>query len=410
MPTMIKTATPLLALTLALAAGSATPAIACPPPPAPDVVDVAQEDARPVVEVVFVLDTTGSMAGLIEGAKQTIWSIATEIARAEPTPTVRMGLVAYRDRSDDYVVRSYELTEDLDAMYTSLMTFAAGGGGDTPESVNEALNRAVTGFEWSDDPDALKLVYLVGDAPPHMDYQDDVPYMDSCTLALERGLIINTIQCGSITDTEPVWREIARRAEGGFIRVEQSGGAVVIETPFDAELASLGADLGATSVGYGDASEILAQARKREAAESLDEKTAAAPAADRAMYNASAAGARNAFGRQDLVADIASGTIELEAIPEEQLPEPMQAMTADERRAYVEGLAAQRAQVQAKIAELSSKRTAYQRERMSDRDADGFDRQIVGTLRDQARAKGLELPEPEADTAPDTETSTDTDA
>ena len=33
--------------------------------------------AKPVVEVAFVLDTTGSMGGLIEGAKRKIWSIAT---------------------------------------------------------------------------------------------------------------------------------------------------------------------------------------------------------------------------------------------------------------------------------------------------------------------------------------------
>src|SRR5262249_1120686 len=60
---------------------------------------------RPVVEVVFVLDTTGSMGPLIEGAKRKIWSIATTIIDCAPDADIRMGLVAYRDIGDDYVTR-----------------------------------------------------------------------------------------------------------------------------------------------------------------------------------------------------------------------------------------------------------------------------------------------------------------
>src|SRR4051812_24944923 len=71
-------------------------------------------DRKPQVEVVFCLDTTGSMSGLIDGAKQKIWSIVNQIASGRPNPEVKVGLVAYRDRGDAYVTQVYDLTTDLD--------------------------------------------------------------------------------------------------------------------------------------------------------------------------------------------------------------------------------------------------------------------------------------------------------
>src|SRR3979409_2610314 len=70
---------------------------------APAIAATAPASARPVVEVAFVLDTTGSMGPLIEGAKRKIWSIATSIVEANPDAAIRMGIVAYRHISDDYV-------------------------------------------------------------------------------------------------------------------------------------------------------------------------------------------------------------------------------------------------------------------------------------------------------------------
>ncbi len=131
---------------------------------------------KPKIDVVFVLDTTGSMSGLIDAAKEKIWSIATSMASAQPAPEIRIGLVAYRDRGDAYVTRVVDLSSDIDTMYATLMQFTADGGGDGPESVNQALNDAVTKMSWSQDANAYKVIFLVGDAPPHMDYQDDVKY------------------------------------------------------------------------------------------------------------------------------------------------------------------------------------------------------------------------------------------
>src|SRR5262249_32587260 len=86
--------------------------------------------AKPKIEVVFALDTTGSMTGLIEGAKRKIWSIANQIVSGKPLPEVKIGLVAYRDRGDEYVTRLTPLTADIDAIYARLSELRAAGGGD----------------------------------------------------------------------------------------------------------------------------------------------------------------------------------------------------------------------------------------------------------------------------------------
>src|SRR5215208_7213321 len=82
---------------------------------------------KPKVEVVFCLDTTGSMGGLIDGAKAKIWAICNQIAGGKPTPDLKVGLVAYRDKGDEYVTKVFDLTDDLDAIPTHLKTFKADG-------------------------------------------------------------------------------------------------------------------------------------------------------------------------------------------------------------------------------------------------------------------------------------------
>lgn len=96
----------------------------------------ATQSERPAVEVMFVLDTSSSMTGLIAAAKDKIWSTANTLTSAEPVPDIRMGLVGYRDRGDAYVTAFTPLSDDLDAVVARLMQFEAVGGGDTPESVN----------------------------------------------------------------------------------------------------------------------------------------------------------------------------------------------------------------------------------------------------------------------------------
>jgi uncharacterized protein YegL len=147
-------------------------------------VAIQQPAAR--LEMVFVLDTTGSMGALIDGAKQRIWGIVNEVMQ-ESHSSVRIGLVAYRDRGDEYVTKILPLTADLDRVYTTLMDYRANGGGDEAEDVRTALAEAVYKVNWSASAsDLSQIVFLVGDAPPHNDYTSASDTLISAAGALRK--------------------------------------------------------------------------------------------------------------------------------------------------------------------------------------------------------------------------------
>lgn len=354
---------------------------------------------RPRIEVVFVLDTTGSMGGLIEAAKEKIWSIASTMASAQPAPLIRMGLVAYRDRGDEYVTRVVDLSDDLDSVYASLMDFQADGGGDAPESVNRALYDAVHSISWSQDTGSYKAIFLVGDAPPHLDYQDDVKYPQIVADAMSHGIVVNTIQCGGEMETLDVWRRIAHLGNGSYFQVRQEGSAVAFTTPFDEMIAGLAAELDATRLYYGTDEEKLRQRARLEAAAKVHSESSAAAQARRGVFNVSPAGAANFLGDGELVEDVASGRVELSKIDTALLPEPLQALSPSELTAVVTEQAGKRAGLKRRIQELTAQRRDYLQAQVAVAGGAGasLDEKIYEAVRSQAAKKGFEYESATAD-------------
>ena len=357
----------------------------------PETVATIQSE-RPAVEVMFVLDTTSSMTGLIAAAKDKIWSIANTLAAADPTPDIRMGLVGYRDRGDAYVTVFTPLSSDLDAVYAQLMQLEAVGGGDTPESVNQALAEAVNRPLWSKRASVYRVIFLVGDAPPKMNYPDDVKYVLSCDRAARKDIVINTIQCGSMSATIPIWREIARRGGGRYFQVAPSGSAVLYETPYDAPLARLSRALDATRIYYGDADHRREMEARRATADTIYDAAKPAAVAKRTIFNSHAAGAKNFIGSQELVQAVKSGEKRLAEIPREQLPAALQRMNAAELGAHIEECSQERKTLQTTIKALAQKRQHYIAEQVkkeSDGGAQSLDAQIYTCIQAQAAKKGI---------------------
>ena len=358
----------------------------------PPIEHIVAPVGNPKVDVVFVLDTTGSMSGLIQTAKEKIWSIATTMASAQPTPEIRIGLVAYRDRGDHYVTKVVDLSDDLDSVYATLMDFQADGGGDTPESVNKALYDAVHNISWSQGTQAYQVVFLVGDAPPHMDYQDELKYPEIVAAAKKKGIVINTIQCGEIPTTAGPWTQIASLGSGKFFQVEQAGSAVALATPFDTEIAELSARLDDTRLYFGTEEEKERMARKVAATDKLHSFSSVESRARRAAFNASAGGKANLLGANELVDGVASGTIKLDELDEAELPAALKPMVPAEQEAYVIGLAGERAELQRQIRELATDRDDYLKKKVEEAGGfkDSLDQKIYEAVSEQAEEAGLE--------------------
>ncbi len=357
------------------------------PPPVPI---LANE--KPVIDVVFVLDTTGSMSGLIQTAKEKIWSIATTMAAAQPAPEIRIGLVAYRDRGDAYVTQMVDLSSDLDSVYATLMDFQADGGGDGPESVNAALHDAVHKMSWSQRDQAYQVIFLIGDAPPHMDYQDDVKYPAILASAAENGIIVNTIQCGNMPTTVTPWTQIASLGNGSFFQVEQAGSAVAYTTPYDEEIADLSAKLDGTRLYYGSEEEKGVMAAKVAATDKLEASASTASRARRAVFNTSVGGRANLLGENELVDAVASGTVTLDEIDADALPELIKPMAPAEQKAYIAGLAEERTELQRQIRSLSAGREDYLAKKVEAAGGlkDSLDQKLYDAVKEQGGKVGFE--------------------
>src|SRR5262245_271796 len=406
------------------------------------------KDKKPNVEVVFCLDTTGSMSGLIEGAKQKIWSISNQIVAGRPAPNLKVGLLAYRDRGDAYVTKLTELTDDLDKIYATIKEYKAEGGGDTPESVNQALHESVTKFKWSDDKETLKIIFLVGDAPPHMDYRDDVKYPETCKLAGEKGILINTVQCGGDTECAKVWREIADKASGGYVQIAQDGATVRVLTPYDKRLSDINAELENSTLVYGSKEKqqkdqdfrmkaldgakrdpekpgdpksgagagVKVEAPKEVAAKpgtvvpttgggfggggpaapglppgpgGVAAATAPALAADRAVFNAS----RGLINSYDLLSDIKAGKVKLESLKDEELPEELRKLPKEKRQAYLDDLEKKRDKLREEARDLAKKRDEFTKKKLEEegkKAKEGFDQKVEELLKKQAKKAGID--------------------
>ncbi len=367
-----------------LSSALAAPAFAADPAPPP--VTTEARAARPTLDVVFVLDTTGSMGGLIEGAKQKIWSIASRMASGTPTPRIRVGLVGYRDKTDDYVTKRFDLSEDLDGVYTNLQGFQAGGGGDGPEHVGRALGEAVSLMSWSQDPKAAKMIFLVGDAPAHDDYNDGWNTRVWAKKSIGQGIVVNTVRCGTDVTTENLFRDLSLLADGSYVSIQQSGGMVAVATPFDTDIAKLNAEIADKTLVGGSA---LAQ-REGNAELSALKAMPSSVSSDRAAFKSKSAPSAPAT---EVVR--ARGAVTLNAAPEkvntlseDELPATLKALPRGEREAYVRKQNAEQQALQGQVAELSKKRDAFLKGAV-EKKKDSFDDQVFESVKRSAARAGV---------------------
>lgn len=371
------------ALVAAFSALDSKPAIArrnpprdTPPPPPP-------VQNRPRVEVVFVLDTTSSMSGLIDGAKRKIWSIADYIAKAQPQPELRIGLVAYRDKGDAYVTQVTDLSSDLDAVFLRLRELRAEGGGDTPEHVGKGLHDALDKVSWSKDGNVMKTIYLVGDAPPQ-EYHDGFSAPAAAKKAHERGIALNTIRCGDMGDTQRTFRALAQLGGGDFSSIGQDGAVAAVKTPYDEKLAALSDKLAGTAIGYGSEAAQRDNLAKVRNAYALP----AEAKADRAAFVARKGRATD--GEDDVVAAYAEGRLDVAAAPAASLGGGLGAMAPAARAEVVAKKAEERKAILKEIDSLAQQRAKFVATENA-KSKTSFDAKVREGLKKQAKDHGLAM-------------------
>src|SRR5262245_53473089 len=205
------------------------------------------------IDVVLCLDISGSMQDLVASAKTKLWDIVNELAKVKPTPNLRVALYSYGNpnysREAGWVRKEIDLTTDLDEVYKKLNALTIYGG---DEYVARVCKTALTEQKWSDQKDALRLIFVCGNEPADQD--KEVNLADVAKLAKEKGVIINTIYCnwGNARPGEaPGWSAFAKDAGGQYAMIEHDKRIAQIQTPFDKELGDLNTKLNSTYIAYG---------------------------------------------------------------------------------------------------------------------------------------------------------------
>ena len=188
------------------------------------------------LDILFLIDATGSMADEINQLKDNIRAISAQIDALPSQPDVRFGMVTYRDRDDEFLTNVFDFTPNVDVFAEDLAGVFADGGGDYPEDLNEALYRAVHEPEWRVEG-TVSLIFLVADAPPHLDYGQENHYAVEMLAAAERGVKIYPIASSGLdSQGEYVFRQLAQATGGRFIFLTYGAdgpGSTGTETDFE---------------------------------------------------------------------------------------------------------------------------------------------------------------------------------
>ena len=345
---------------------------------------VAQNDARRDVDLVIALDVSGSMEGLIESAKQRLWDITNELARARPVPALRVAILSYGNptygEQAGYVRVDLPFTADLDSVNATLFAFRTDGG---EEYVARAIQTSLDSLQWSPERDALRIVFVAGNESAEQDPR--LTIAQATAAASRRGVVVNAIYCGADGNADARgWQRVATSTNGRYASIDQNAAAVAnVATPFDDELTALSSELNSTYIAFGAGGE-----RGRANQAEQDGNAAAmspAAAASRTVSKASALYRAD----WDLVGAVESGKT-LAEVPADELPAELKGLEPAERDAFVREKAERRQELQQRIGELAAARSEYiAKETRENAGATGLDAAILEGLREVAATKGF---------------------
>ncbi len=182
------------------------------------------------LDILFVLDTTGSMGEEIRRLRNSIEIINLNISEISPTPDIRYGMVLYRDIEDVYITKIIPMNDSLPEFQEQLFMVNSGGGGDTPENLQAALDDALNKISWREN--GVKLAFIITDAPPHLDYDQSYTYVNAVHDAKRKGVKLFSIGTGGLPlDGEYVLRQISQYTFANYVfltygeKGESEGGA-----------------------------------------------------------------------------------------------------------------------------------------------------------------------------------------
>jgi len=340
---------------------------------------------RPVVQIAVLLDTSNSMDGLIDQAKTQLWKIVGEFAKSKrqgQAPELQVALYEYGKsalpQKDEFLRQIQPLTTDLDKISEELFKLTTNGG---EEYCGAVIKAAVDNLKWSTVKGDLKLIFIAGNEPFN---QGKVDYKEACKEAIAKGILVNTIHCGSASDgISTHWKDGADLADGKYMSINSDQKIEVVNAPQDAEINRLGGELNKTFVAFSGQKGKDGKERQ----EAVDKASAGQSPQALAQRNFAKSNAQYDAKGWCVISACRAGQIKIEDLKEEDLPEELKKMTKEQRKAFIDAKIKERETIEADIKKLTEAREKFVGEELKKRAANGedtLDKAIIKTVREQA--------------------------
>ncbi|MEM7035535.1 MAG: vWA domain-containing protein [Bacteroidota bacterium] len=342
------------------------------------------------VQVALLLDTSGSMSGLIDQARAQLWQMVNElntVSKNDQIPRIELSLYEYGNsrlsHEEGYIRQITPLTSDLDQVSEELFALSTSGG---DEYCGQVIERAHDDLEWSDHGDDLKMIFIAGNEGFT---QGPIGYAEICKKAIEKGIVVNTVFCGdNQSGVTLMWKDGADRAEGKYMSIDHNQAVVHIETPFDSQIQGLNDSLNATYIGFG-----VEGQRNIERQKVQDRNAANYGVSNIASRAASKVSANYLNTSWDLVDAFESNNDILDEVKKADLPENMRSMNRAEQIEYIETNRGSRADIRKEIVRLNDARTDFiTQEKKKMGESNTLDNAMKNTIRDLANKNNFQVP------------------
>jgi hypothetical protein len=309
------------------------------------------------IKLAILLDTSGSMDGLIEQAKNQLWKIVNQLAKAKDSdgrdPEIEIALYQYGNDGisamDGYVQQIYGFTGELDEISERLFALKTNGGS---EYCGTVIKKSIKELEWSDSREDLQLIFIAGN---EAFTQGSVHYKTACNLANNKNVIVNTIFCGEYhRGVQLNWQHGARITSGKYMNINSDAQIVHIKSPYDIQINQLNIQLNNTYIAYGRQAAVKKSKQIKE-----DSNAASYGTANMTTRILSKGGKAYKNSSWDMVDAAESESFEVAKVEGAQLPEVMKDMNTEEKTAYIAVKKSERTAIQNQIKALGKKREVF---------------------------------------------------
>lgn len=361
--------------------------------PAPAQSGAAPAEQQANIQLAILLDTSGSMDGLINQARSHIWKIVNEMTLARQKgkmPRIEIALYEYgnNDHNSDYMRQVLPLTGDLDAVSEALFGLSITG---SSEYCGTVIRKASNELNWNtSDPNALKMIFIAGNE--EFD-QGNVNPKDAIKEALAKGITVNTIYCGAQGNSDASgWSAGSVQGDGCFACIDHNAVNADPVTPYDEELASLGGEINKTYLAFGG-TRFRQEKLTRQAAQDANAMAASPTAmAERTLAKSNIAYENSSWDMVDAFKAGDDSALIQELVDKDELPEELKGKSEAEIKAVVQGKQKEREDIQNKIKELNGKRSQWLRDNSKQQvETESLDDAILKGIRKQAAERQFDF-------------------